>query len=69
MFRWSNKSPPLAIGAGDGAGAVRTAGGGEVAVQKVDKIEQVQFLNMVSRPSVDVDREAEKFIITNISGA
>ena len=38
------------------------AGGGEVAVQKVDKIEQVQFLNMVSRPSVDVDREAEKFI-------
>ena len=58
MFRWSNKSPPLAVG----AGAVRAAGGGEVAVQKVDKIEQVQFLNMVSRPSVDVDREAEKFI-------
>ena len=60
MFRWSNKSPPPAAGAGTGAG--RAAGGGEVAVQKVDKIEQVQFLNMVSRPSVDVDREAEKFI-------
>jgi hypothetical protein len=60
MFRGSNKSPPPATGAGTGAG--RAAGGGEVAVHKVDKIEQVQVLNMVSRPSFDVDREAEKFI-------
>jgi hypothetical protein len=60
MFRGSNKSPPPAAGAGTSAG--RAASGGEVVVQKVDKIEQVQFLNMVSRPSFDVDREAEKFI-------